>query len=45
VLEDWQREQQTRTSQRFFAELLKKYDVVVDESVKSLVGQFTEMAK
>ena len=45
VLEDWQREQQTRTSQSFFAELLKKYDVVVDESVKSLVGPLTEMAK
>lgn len=45
VLENWQREQQTRSSQRFFAELLTKYDVVVDDSVKGLVGPLTEMAK
>ena len=45
VLEDWQREAQTRTSQRFFAELLKKYDVVVDDSVKPLVGPLAGAAQ
>jgi parvulin-like peptidyl-prolyl isomerase len=38
VLEDWQRDEQTKAGKRFFAELLKKYDVVVDDSVKPLVG-------
>ncbi|MEE4237748.1 MAG: peptidylprolyl isomerase [Anderseniella sp.] len=45
VLEDWQREEQTRASERFYAELLKKYDVVLDDSVKSLVGPLAEMAR
>jgi parvulin-like peptidyl-prolyl isomerase len=34
VLEEWHREQQTRAKEQFFALLLKKYDVVVDEAVK-----------
>ena len=38
VLADWPREEQTRAGQRFHAELLKKYDVVVDDSVKPLPG-------
>jgi hypothetical protein len=38
VLDDWHREQQTRANEQFFAGLLKKYDVVVDESVKPLVS-------
>jgi parvulin-like peptidyl-prolyl isomerase len=38
VLEDWQREEQAKAGQRFLAGLLKKYDVVVDDSVKQLVG-------
>lgn len=45
VLEDWQREEQTQASQRFYAELLKKYDVVVDDSVKPLVGPLAGMAR
>lgn len=45
VLEDWQRDEQTKAGQRFFAELRKKYDVVVDDSVKPLVGPLAEMAR
>ena len=45
VLEDWQREEQNRAGQRFFAELLKKYDVVVDDSVKPLVGPLAGAAR
>ncbi len=39
VLDDWQREQQTKANEQFFATLLKKYDVEVDESVKPLIGK------
>lgn len=39
VLEDWHREQQTKANEQFFAALLKKYDVVVDESVRPLIRQ------
>jgi len=45
VLEDWQREEQTKAGKRFFAELLKKYDVVVDDSVKPLVGPLAGTAR
>jgi parvulin-like peptidyl-prolyl isomerase len=45
VLGDWQREEQNRAGQRFFAELLKKYDVVVDDSVKPLVGPLAGTAR
>jgi hypothetical protein len=45
VLEDWQREQQAKAGERFFAGLLKKYDVAVDESVKPLIGPLSEMAR
>lgn len=38
VLEDWHREQQARAGERFFADLLQKYDVIADESVKPLIG-------
>ena len=38
VIEDWHREQQARAGEQLYATLLKKYDVVVDESVKPLVG-------
>lgn len=38
MLEDWHREQQTRAHEQFFSVLLEKYDVVVDESVKPLLG-------
>jgi parvulin-like peptidyl-prolyl isomerase len=45
VLEDWQREEQTQAGKRFFAELQKKYDVVVDDSVKPLVGPLAGAAR
>lgn len=45
VLEDWQREEQTRAGQRFYAELLNKYDVVVDDSVKPLLGSMAGVAR
>ncbi|MDR4505752.1 MAG: peptidylprolyl isomerase [Candidatus Scalindua sp.] len=38
LLEEWQRLQQARIKREFFAGLLKKYEVVMDESVKSLIG-------
>jgi hypothetical protein len=38
VTEEWQRRHQQTANEKFFAALLQKYDVVVDESVKSLVG-------
>lgn len=38
VLEDWQRDQQARAGERFLGELLKKYDVVADDSVKPLIA-------
>jgi len=45
VLEDWQREEQAKAGQRFLAGLLKKYDVVVDDSVKQLVGPLAQTAR
>jgi len=42
VQEDWYRTQQDRANEQFFAALLKKYDVVVDESVKPLIGPLAE---
>jgi hypothetical protein len=38
VLERWRDEQQRESSARYFAGLLKKYSVAVDESVKPLIG-------
>jgi hypothetical protein len=38
VLEEWQRQHQQTANEKFFAALLKKYDIVVDEDVRSLVG-------
>jgi hypothetical protein len=38
ALDEWHRTQQTKVSEKFFAGLLKKYDVVVDQSIKSLIG-------
>jgi hypothetical protein len=42
VTEEWHRQQQARAKEQFFAALLKKYDVVVDESIRPLVGAFAE---
>jgi PPIC-type PPIASE domain len=41
VLEEWQHEHQKSVNESFFAALLKQYDVVVDESVKPLIGPLT----
>lgn len=42
VLQEWQYLQQTRIKEEFFAGLMKKYEVVMDESVKSLVGSLSK---
>jgi len=44
LTEEWHRAQQIKTTEQFLAGLLKKYNVVVDESVKSLIGPLAEMA-
>lgn len=38
VLDRWREQQQRADNEKFFSGLLKKYDVVVDEKVKPLVG-------
>jgi hypothetical protein len=38
VLEEWRRTQEARASEQFLVALMKKYEVVVDESVRSLIG-------
>ena len=38
VRERWRDEQQREASEQYFASLLKKYGVVVDDSVKPLIG-------
>jgi parvulin-like peptidyl-prolyl isomerase len=38
ALDEWQREQQEKAGKQFFARLLKKYDVIVEDSVKPLIG-------
>jgi parvulin-like peptidyl-prolyl isomerase len=38
VLDDWHRVQQEKASRQFFTGLLKKYDVVVEDSLKPLIG-------
>ncbi|MDP2827228.1 MAG: peptidylprolyl isomerase [Sulfuricellaceae bacterium] len=38
VLDEWYRVQQDKASQQFFAGLLKKYDVVVEDKLKPLIG-------
>jgi parvulin-like peptidyl-prolyl cis-trans isomerase-like protein len=38
VLEHWRDQQQREGEKRYFARLMQKYNVVVDDSVKSLVG-------
>ena len=43
VLEDWYRAEQDRANEQFFAALLKKYDLVVEESVKPLIGPLAEV--
>jgi len=43
VLEEWHRVQQTKVNEQFLAALVKKYDVVVDESVRPLIGPFAKV--
>jgi hypothetical protein len=45
VLDEWYRSQQARANAQFFAGLLQKYDVVVEESIKPLLGPLTEVAR
>jgi hypothetical protein len=44
VMAEWQRQHQQAEYEKFFAALLQKYDVVVDESVRPIVGSL-EMRK
>lgn len=39
VLDEWRRVQQKEADERSFAELLKKYELVVDDSVRPLLGR------
>ncbi|NGZ10599.1 MAG: peptidyl-prolyl cis-trans isomerase [Nitrospira sp. LK70] len=45
VLEDWHRAQQARVNEQFFDGLLKKYEVVVDETVRPLMGPFAKVGQ
>jgi PPIC-type PPIASE domain len=45
VLDEWQRSQQAKVNAQFFAGLLKKYDVVVEESIKPLIGPLAEVVR
>lgn len=45
VSEDWHRQHQQAEKEKYFASLLKKYDVVIDESVKPLFGPPAEAIK
>jgi hypothetical protein len=43
VLNEWHRSQQAKFQAQFFSELMKKYDIIVDESVKPLMGPLGNM--
>lgn len=43
VVNEWHRSQQAKIQAQFFSELLKKYDIIVDESVKPLMGPLGTM--
>ena len=45
VLIDWQRDQQANAEVRFLTALQKKYNVVVDEEIRSIVGPLAELAR
>lgn len=45
MLAEWHRAQQAKANEQFFAELLKKYDVVVEESVQPLLGSLAEVRR
>jgi hypothetical protein len=42
VLELWSEQRQRQDNEKYFASLLKKYNVVVDDSVKRLIGPLDE---
>ena len=42
VLEYWREQRQRQDNEKYFASLLKKYDVIVDDSVKPLIGPLDE---
>ena len=42
VAEQWREQRQRETNEKYFAGLLKKYDIVMDDSVKKLVGTLGE---
>ncbi|RLJ63496.1 peptidyl-prolyl cis-trans isomerase [Sulfurisoma sediminicola] len=39
---EWQRRQQAQASEKYFAELLKKYAIVADDSVRPLLGSLAK---
>ena len=43
VVNEWQYSQQAKIQAQFFSELLKKYDIIVDESIKPLMGPLGTM--
>lgn len=45
LLEEWHRAEQARAREKFLAGLLKKYDVVVDASVKPFIGPLVESVR
>jgi parvulin-like peptidyl-prolyl isomerase len=45
VVDEWRRTQDAKASEQLFAGLLRKYDVVVDESVKPLIGPLAEVVR
>ena len=44
VRNDWQRDQQDKAERQFYARLLKKYDVVVDEGIQPVIGPLAAVA-
>jgi hypothetical protein len=42
VLEYWREQRQRQDNEKYFASLLKKYDVIVDENLKPLIGPLDE---
>lgn len=45
LLEQWRRDQEQIAKERYFAELRKKYDVVIDDNVKPFVAPVTNASR
>jgi hypothetical protein len=45
VLDEWHRSQQAKAKAQFFAGLLQQYDLVVEESIKPLIGPLAEVVR